>query len=134
MPHNIHDPVCFLLCKHDVAYNFLYKNPASGLELLMQWFVGRELYIAYTLSRRFFWQDNILWPDQLQCPCTVVLSANDQIVPAYAVYRYLTSWAANNNVDRSKLQVELLPETSHAGFLLCKETQGRIIDNILTVN
>ena len=50
------DPVCFLLCKHDVAYNFLYKTAETYGELLMQWFVGSELYIAYTLTRRFFWQ------------------------------------------------------------------------------
>ena len=71
--------MCFLLCKHDVAYNFLYKRANTAGDLLMQWFVGRELYIAYTLSRRFFWQDNILWPEQLQCPTTVVLSSDDHI-------------------------------------------------------
>ncbi len=58
----------------------------------MQWFVGRELYIAYTLSRRFWWQSNILWPEMLPAPTTVVLSSEDHIVPSVSVRRFLESW------------------------------------------
>jgi hypothetical protein len=46
------DPVCLLLCKHDVAHAILYKQPDNYGELLLQWFVGKELYTAHTLSRR----------------------------------------------------------------------------------
>ena len=66
------DPVCLLLCKHDVAFNFLHKPPANASELLMQWFVGKELYIAHSLTRTFNWHTNILWPEDFSCPATVV--------------------------------------------------------------
>jgi len=86
------DPVCWLLCKHDIAYNFLYRAATTPGELLMQWFVGQELYIAHTLSRNFHWQDNIVWPEALSCPTTVVLSSEDHIVPSHTINRYLRSW------------------------------------------
>jgi pimeloyl-ACP methyl ester carboxylesterase len=49
------DPVCFLLCKHDVAYNFLYREPTTLMQLIIHYFAARELHIAYALSRHFFW-------------------------------------------------------------------------------
>lgn len=86
------DPVCFLLIKPDVCYNFMYRQPETATQLLMHYFVARELYIAHSLSRNFFWYQNLLWPEELQVPCMVMLSGEDSIVPAHSVRRYLTGW------------------------------------------
>ena len=55
------DPVCFLLIKPDagppalrsvafrsceVCYNFMYRQPQTATQLLMHYFVARELFIA----------------------------------------------------------------------------------------
>ncbi|KAJ3146284.1 hypothetical protein HDU86_000500, partial [Geranomyces michiganensis] len=101
------DPVVFLLVDPSVAYNFVYRPPTTVLELLMHYFVARELYIAHSLARHFNWSQNILFSDDLPAatttttttttpspPTTVVLSAWDQIVPSAAVRKYLTDPAA----------------------------------------
>lgn len=148
------DPVCFLLCKHDVAYNFLHKPPANAQEAMMQWFVGRELFIAFTLSRRFWWQSNILFPDQLRAKTTVVLSSDDHIVPSHSVRRFLTSWdrarrrratlkrsrlMSDDDVDddndededeECQVDVVWLQGCGHAGFLLSRPAQQKILDII----
>ncbi|CAJ1328003.1 unnamed protein product [Effrenium voratum] len=86
------DPVCFLLIKPDVCYNFMYRQPQTATQLLMHYFVARELFIAHSLSRNFFWHQNLLWPEELDMPCMVMLSGEDSIVPAHSVRRYLTGW------------------------------------------
>ena len=59
------DPVCFLLFLPDVCQNFVYRQPTIMGSSLMQWvvhyFAKRELNIAHTLSRHFWWYRNILW-------------------------------------------------------------------------
>ncbi|CAE8652555.1 unnamed protein product, partial [Polarella glacialis] len=54
------DPVCFLLMKHDVLSNVVYSSSVEPLQdfrtALFQFFVFRELYIANTITRNFFWQ------------------------------------------------------------------------------
>jgi pimeloyl-ACP methyl ester carboxylesterase len=126
------DPVCFLLCKHDVAYNFLYKTPTNGAEALMSYFVGQELFISYTLSRRFYWQANILWPEEIMnVPTTVVLSQNDHIVPSKAVKRHLTSWKVSQDAEACgsgcELKVVWLEGIGHAGFLLNRKAQTTVV-------
>ena len=140
------DPVCFLLCKHDVAYNFLYKSPTNAQELLMQWVVGRELYIAYSLTRRFQWQQNILWPEHIaDIPTTVILSSEDHIVPSHSVRRFLVSWErrrveqCNVSLGTGALKKQAAPHLAvvwlegcgHAGFLLSSEAHATIVDAIL---
>ena len=86
------DPVCFLLIKPDVCFNFMYREPETPTQLLIHYFVSRELYIAHSLSRNFFWNQNLLWPEDLLCPALVVLSGQDSIVPAHSVRRYLAAF------------------------------------------
>merc|ERR1711920_481510 len=87
------DPVCFLLVKPDVCYNFVYRRPQTPLHLLINYFAARELFIANSLSRNFFWFENVLWPEQLGAkPSLVVLSGCDAIVPAHSIRRYLTAY------------------------------------------
>jgi hypothetical protein len=46
--------------------------------------------VAYTLSRTFFWSENILWKnDLLSHHATVFLVGKDSIIDAPLVYEYL---------------------------------------------
>jgi len=105
------DPVCFLLIKPDVCYNFVYRKPLTPTQLFMSYFGARELYIANSLSRNFFWSENILWPEQLSMPTLVVLSGRDCIVPAHSVRRYLTSYKQRHKMQR--LKVQWFPRLGH---------------------
>eukprot|EP01039_Chlorochromonas_danica_P010505 gene10505-11636_t len=59
------DPVVFLLCDPTVASVFVYKDPTSTVDLLMHFFLSRELFIANGLSRHFAWSHNILFVEDL---------------------------------------------------------------------
>lgn len=128
------DPVCFLLCKHDVAYNFLYADDKNPEQAMMHWFVARELYIAHTLSRRFWWHDNILFPEQLPCPTAVVLSGADFIVPSHAVRQHLSSFESRRRRQEADghapVRVVWLEGVGHAGFLMDPETQAAMVQLI----
>lgn len=105
------DPVCFLLIKPDVCYNFMYREAETPTQLLLSWFVSKELYIAQSLSRNFFWYQNILWPEQLTMPSLVVLSGCDSIVPAHSVRRYLVAYKQQHPLDF--LRVLWFPDLGH---------------------
>mmetsp|Transcript_11610 Transcript_11610/g.13340 ORF Transcript_11610/g.13340 Transcript_11610/m.13340 type:complete len:316 (-) Transcript_11610:670-1617(-) len=87
------DPVCFLLCKPDVSYNFIYREASKPTHLLLKYFVAEELYTAHSLSRYFHWDECILWPEDLEnIPTVVGVSENDSIVPSLSVYQYLQAY------------------------------------------
>lgn len=84
------DPICFLLCDPSVAYSFLYRVPSSLVDVVLNYFASTELHIAYTLSRHFYWDWNMLFVEDLPKGArnVVVLCLKDSIVPARAIVRY----------------------------------------------
>eukprot|EP00854_Cymbomonas_tetramitiformis_P000731 gene731-1198_t len=71
----------------NVAFNFVYRRPTTPLDCFLNYFVAKELNLAYVLHRHFFWQRNLLTLEQLgEIPTSVVLSEMDRIVPTAAVY------------------------------------------------
>jgi len=136
------DPVVFLLCKSDVAYNFVYRVPQTATENLMQYFVARELYIAHSLGRNFVWHECILWPEDLTTypeGALVFLSGQDSIVPAHSVRRYLecvkapttpgspSSPSSQRVPAGGRLDVLFYEDLGHAQFLLSAETMDDVI-------
>ncbi|KAI4283475.1 MAG: hypothetical protein L6R38_002117 [Xanthoria sp. 2 TBL-2021] len=84
------DPVSILLHLPDVAYNFTCRQPVEANEHQLYYFASMDMGVAHALSRRFFWQDNILWKNELDGRrVTVVLAGRDLIVNTQAVGRYL---------------------------------------------
>jgi len=59
------DPIIFLLCDPTVASVFVYKDPTDCWDLLMHFFLSRELFISNALSRHFAWSYNILFVEEL---------------------------------------------------------------------
>lgn len=91
------DPVSFLLHLPDVAYNFTCRKPVRANEHQLYYFASMDMGVAHTLSRRFFWSENILWKHEMQkCQATVVLSGKDLIVNTDAVGRYLADDGSKN--------------------------------------
>ncbi|ORY10734.1 hypothetical protein BCR34DRAFT_566311 [Clohesyomyces aquaticus] len=86
------DPVTFLLHLPDVAYNFICRKPVQANEHQLFYFASRDMGVSHTLSRHFFWSENILWKEDLQGHnVTVSLSGRDLIVDTATVKAYLTS-------------------------------------------
>ncbi|KAI8816126.1 uncharacterized protein EV422DRAFT_501600 [Fimicolochytrium jonesii] len=119
------DPVNLLLCDPKVAFNFLYRTPANSLELAMNYFVSREMYIANALSRHFHWSRNIMFYDDLpKCENgltnVVMLSDLDSIVPSERVKAYLEASAAAEG-GKGKVPMELIYHTNqHHGQILIR--------------
>ncbi len=84
------DPISFLLHVPDVAYNFTCRQPARANEYQLWYFGSKDMGVAHTLSRRFFWSENILWKHDLEARrVTVVLCGKDVIIDTEAVAQYL---------------------------------------------
>ena len=59
------DPVSFCLWEGSVCYSFVYRPWSSGIEVLLGYFVARELGTAHTIGRKFIWFDMCLWAEEL---------------------------------------------------------------------
>ncbi|KAI4525653.1 hypothetical protein K525DRAFT_234222 [Schizophyllum commune Loenen D] len=90
------DPVTFCSWEGDVCYNFLYRQPKNGIELLMYYFVGSELGVANLLQRHFDWSSNSLFYEEIPNArdphrSMFVVGGRDSILNAARVKKYLTS-------------------------------------------
>jgi len=175
------DPIPILLHLPSVAYNFLYRMPSRAAEWQLWYMASRDPDIARALGRSFFWEQGALWGDDLAqfmetkgerqdlngtvrgprspaCSCrragrnmTVVLSAEDQIVPVEEVRHYLTGqdepslrWVGNGpnwpwssklsdglemtGDGTSTLEVLFYPGLDHGTVFDTKERRRGILD------
>lgn len=85
------DPVVILLHHPSVAYNFVHRAPSTANEWQLQYFASRDPDVAHSISRHFFWAENILWKEELAGRRVgVVISGSDLIADAPECWRYLT--------------------------------------------
>ncbi|TVY36890.1 hypothetical protein LSUB1_G005593 [Lachnellula subtilissima] len=86
------DPVSILLHLPDVAYNFTRRKPNHANEHQLYYFASMDMGVSHTLSRHFFWNENVLWKKDLVArKTTVSLSGRDLIVDTEAVGKYLSN-------------------------------------------
>ncbi|KAJ9607451.1 hypothetical protein H2200_008524 [Cladophialophora chaetospira] len=84
------DPITILLNQPDVAYNFTRRRPRYASEWLLWYFGSKDMGVAHTLSRKFFWSENILWKeDVLDHRCVIFLGEKDSIINSSKVLAYL---------------------------------------------
>ncbi|UZJ56812.1 hypothetical protein CBS101457_006132 [Exobasidium rhododendri] len=57
------DPVSFRLWEGSVCYSFIYRPWITYIEVLLGYFVARELGTARTIGRNFQWSEMCLWVD-----------------------------------------------------------------------
>jgi len=96
---------------------------------------SKDLGVAHTLARHFFWSENILWKDELNDRrVTAVLGGRDLIVDTETVGAYLsaaddTSEAIGAWKDKKLsgwgLEVVFFPEIDHAQVF---EKRGRMME------
>ncbi|KAI0750717.1 hypothetical protein C8Q80DRAFT_1153583 [Daedaleopsis nitida] len=90
------DPVTFCSWEGDMCYNFAYRPCATGLELVVRYFVGTELGVANFLRRHFDWSSKALWYEDIphardSAKTIFFLGGKDTIIDAHRVKRYLSS-------------------------------------------
>jgi hypothetical protein len=133
--HVMVDPICFRLWESDVCYNFLYRRPRNAMQLIMSYFVGKELGISYTLHRAFFWYDNLLLPEDLRLggadgrtgdsmrDLVVYIGGRDEIINARAIKGYLE--------HADGVQVHYYHDHAHGKLLNAGHMGGRGLKDIL---
>ena len=130
------DPIPFLLHLPSVAYNFLYREPKTANEWQLWYFASRDPDIARTLSRHFFWAENILWKDELKDrQVGVTLSGRDQIVDALEVWKYLTNTqeegAPEFHWTGEGLDVYYYPELDHATVFDTRKRREPLVEMVM---
>jgi len=87
------DPVIFCLWEGDVCYNFVYKTPSNGQDVLVNYFVSSEMGIANYIQRNFDWSANTLFFEEIPNPhipyhTLIFVSTSDSILSAKRVSKY----------------------------------------------
>ncbi|KAF8124976.1 hypothetical protein EV363DRAFT_695178 [Boletus edulis] len=123
------DPIPFLLHLPDVAFNFVYRAPRTANEWLLWYFACRDPDVSRTISRHFFWTENILWKEDLQDKVVAVaLCGQDQVVNAEEVRKYLTGEDEKKaNWTGGRLEVLCYPELDHAMIFNVRRRWGRLV-------
>lgn len=69
-----------------------YRRPSQANEWQLWYFACTDIGVAHTLSRTFFWWQNILWRHDVpaRTPVAVFLAGRDQVVDTASVRDYLT--------------------------------------------
>jgi len=116
------DPVAILLNLPDVCVNFLYKRPKSLWGKMMRVFGARELGIAKTLMRHFFWTDNVLFPEMLPDGSSVILMGNDRLLPVKDIYTC--------TAKVPKVRTAVLPGLEHGHFLIWPSAARTILEHV----
>ncbi|KIL87061.1 hypothetical protein FAVG1_09615 [Fusarium avenaceum] len=131
------DPVSFLLHLPDVAYNFICREPSIPHEHLLSYFGSKDIGIAHTLFRRFFWADNLLWKEDIQDrPAAVVLAGRDSVIDTRAIRAYLQgseSWASekvdvsNPSSKSGQMDVVWFEDFDHGQVFDHKKTRNSVV-------
>jgi pimeloyl-ACP methyl ester carboxylesterase len=115
------DPVCFLLISPSVAAHFCYRFPKTFLDLLVSYFVAREIGVNNALHRHFQWKLNNVDPKLLPEGSAIILSELDAFVPSVLVERHL-------NHTRPDLQVKMLKGHFHSQFSVVPSSFNLVAD------
>ncbi|EER17363.1 hypothetical protein Pmar_PMAR022308 [Perkinsus marinus ATCC 50983] len=72
------------------AKNMWRGDHADPFGTLATYFSLRELYTVHTFCRNFFWEENILWPEDLrEVPTHITLCGGDFIAPVHSTRNLL---------------------------------------------
>ncbi|KAE8216061.1 hypothetical protein CF327_g793 [Tilletia walkeri] len=117
------DPVCFRMWEGAVCNAFVYREWTSAIEVLLGYFVAREIGVGLTIGRYFRWTDMTLWAHEFEAASDdhvhVVLASNDMLVDVPGTVEYLS----HSGVPHTVMQGQ------QHGQPLCIEGEG--LQNVL---
>lgn len=91
---------------------------------MARWLVARDLCIASTFCRHFFWHTLMLWPWELPDATVLVLSTRDALVPSELVKKQLENGLKGARAHKVRV---LEKELHHGYFLFLPKWQDTII-------
>eukprot|EP00877_Chromochloris_zofingiensis_P001901 jgi/Chrzof1/11711/Cz06g06140.t1 len=122
------DPVCFCIFMPQLLHNFIYRVPRFNLrpDLLFRdilfHFASRDIHLAATFARQFYWTDLNLWPEDMPIGSVVLLSGDDDLVSGETVRDMLEK--------SGHIKVLFNPNLWHGAFLLDARTKQGLVGEI----
>jgi pimeloyl-ACP methyl ester carboxylesterase len=130
------DPISILLHLPEVAYNFTRRKPKRANEHQLYYFASMDMGVSHSLSRCFFWSENVLWKNDIgDHPVTVSLAEHDLIVDTKAVASYLSTHDeeivtrkndSTNDYANGKVRAKAISENGLASTTLHQRSNGHI--------
>jgi pimeloyl-ACP methyl ester carboxylesterase len=125
------DPVSFRLWEGNVCYTFVYKQWNTMIDVLLGYFVARELGTARTIGRNFNWSDMCLWVDEFGKidPDTLhfVFGESDLLVDVPSCVSYLKE---NGVPDEC---ITILPNYQHGKALIFKAHGMMLVNKLIGI-
>ncbi|KAF0717964.1 Aste57867_1990 [Aphanomyces stellatus] len=131
------DPIVFALWLHDGIYNIMYREPATGFDLVLWYFGSQEIGIARTMRRHLCWYESVLFPENLprhpetnHVLASIFLSEKDCIVDAPAVYAHLQRGVRSHKAPSATplpIQVTLWPSITHGEMVLYPSAHSDVL-------
>ena len=128
------DPISILLHLPDVAYNFTRRRPKRANEHQLYYFASMDMGVSHSLSRCFFWSENVLWKHEIgDRAVTVSLAEQDLIVDTKAVRSYLSTHNeeieaskknSTNGIVHGSIQGEVMSEDGYGSSALQQRSSG----------
>jgi len=107
---------------------FRYRRPSQPNEYLLSYFGSKDIGIAHTLFRRFFWADNLLWKEDIRDhPVTVALAGRDSVIDTKAIRAYLLGQNGNG------LDVIWFQDLDHGQVFDEKRTRSSLVEIVWTL-
>lgn len=125
------EPVCFLLNLPKVTRRVFYDTEADPLLKM----VSSDPNNAFSLRRRFWWQEAILMAETLRsclkAPSTVFLAQDDKIVPTRDVQTYLRKKRQKREVilpgKKPHLDVQIFENAGHGRWQRSSDSIDRVV-------
>jgi pimeloyl-ACP methyl ester carboxylesterase len=80
------DPICFCLHFPYLTKQFVYLKPDPGT---LYYIVRTDVIVNWSIQRSFPWAWVALFTEQIQVPCSILLSEKDALVPVGRILHYL---------------------------------------------
>eukprot|EP00927_Polykrikos_kofoidii_P054090 TRINITY_DN48571_c0_g1_i1.p1 TRINITY_DN48571_c0_g1~~TRINITY_DN48571_c0_g1_i1.p1 ORF type:complete len:676 (+),score=76.49 TRINITY_DN48571_c0_g1_i1:121-2148(+) len=121
------EPALFLTLKSDSLTRLLYHPTKHAFETLIRYLTFRELFTVNLLFRNFFWEQSLMWPEDLRVPTVVQLAGDDHIVPSIFVRRLLEHECAARKKKR-RLKKPPLAVSSSSGDVRADNLHSKLAD------
>lgn len=83
------EPCCILALKSDQWSKAMWEPPKTVMYQLLRYFVFRELFTVNLLCRCCFWEQSVLWPEDILTPAVIELASDDAVVSSLFTRRLL---------------------------------------------
>lgn len=131
-----------LTCCPQLLRHFVYQDKTESImahlcspQVMVKRMLGRDLIIAESFCRNFWWHTLMLWPNELPPVSVVCLSYDDDLVPCELVQKQLKesiqphaegkgTWP---QVKPNQILDVILSKGPHGAFLALGDIQNRML-------